>query len=153
MTDLFFHGTSKWATIRREGFQLEAPRRSDPGDFGWGIYLTKDAARARSYGEVICVVLDTGRLARIANPYFIKGLEPQKPQTPLEELYYSIAFANGEMQTIHSADRAQAAKNIRTQMMAAGYTGIMSKYGGSETVIFEPRIIIDAFDAFGNSLE
>lgn len=153
--DLFFHGTAAWEKIRREGFELEAPRRSDPGDFGWGIYVTKQVGRAKCYGDVICVVIKTGGLAHIENPYFINGLTQFKPRTPLEELYYNLAFENDEPLLFRRKTelRAQTARNIRQGMMQAGYTGITTKYSGCETVIFDPSIIVDAFDMEGNDLE
>lgn len=45
-----YHGARVKEEILRRGFDIEAPRVADPGDFGWGIYLTSDLNRARATG-------------------------------------------------------------------------------------------------------
>ena len=49
MTRTFYHGTSREqaAAMRIDGIDMSAPRKRDPGDFGWGFYLTGDLERAQ----------------------------------------------------------------------------------------------------------
>jgi len=53
-----FHATSDQAaeSILRGGFDLNVARSSDPGDFGWAIYLTGNLSRARALGTAIIEV-------------------------------------------------------------------------------------------------
>lgn len=63
---MYFHGTTPDLAdkILTEGFDLAAPRLSDPGDFGWGVYLTDHIERARGYGKgLLRVTVDTQQFA------------------------------------------------------------------------------------------
>lgn len=143
----FFHGTSEKnaESIERDGFDLDALRRSDPGDFGWGIYLTDSIHRARAYGSAVLeVAIKNGNFARISNPYFLEGTESTKPETDEEKLFYENAFdSDGNMLTIHG-DRIAAAKNISRAFILNGYDGIIggpSALGQIEVVVFQPKAI------------
>ena len=100
----FYHGTSKEraAEILERGVDLNAPRSHDPGDFGWGLYLTQNLVRAQQYGSVILEVdVDLECFAHVPNPYFIEKLVPTQPQTPPERLFYSLAFdGEGRMKRV-----------------------------------------------------
>jgi hypothetical protein len=144
----WYHGTTpaNAAKIRAEGFDVDAPRRSDPGDFGWGIYLTDRPSRARSYGrEVLAVTIDESRFARLPNPYFLKGLEQVEPRTAAEKLFYSAAFDDeGHMLTVSSPDRVGAAKAVTRAFLAKGYAGIIGgphTLGDLEVVVFDPSAV------------
>jgi hypothetical protein len=142
----FYHGTSEKnaESIERDGFDLEALRRSDPGDLGWGIYLTNSIHRARAYGSAVLeVVVQAGNFAKLPNPYFLKGMEELKPETDVEKLFYENAFdSDGNMLTIHG-DRVAAAKNISRAFILNGYDGIIGEVGPGqiEVVVFQPKAI------------
>lgn len=137
--DTWYHGTPRWQQILDDGVDIDAPKHSDPGDFGWGVYLTKRLTRARSYGKVFEVIIDTTNLALIPNPYFLAGLQTVIPNTPEEKLFYSLAFgSSGDMLTTTgtAAERIAASRKIQTAFLAAGYQGILSNYDGGEAVLF-----------------
>lgn len=141
----FYHGTSEEnaESIERDGFDLNALRRSDPGDLGWGIYLTNSIHRARAYGSAVLeVVINEGNFAKLPNPYFLKGMEETKPETDEEKLFYENAFEDGKMLTIHG-DRVAAAKNISRAFILNGYDGIIGRLGSGqiEVVVFQPKAI------------
>lgn len=142
---ILYHGTSKEkaASIMRSQFDFDARRSSDPGDFGWGVYLTAYKPRAKAYGEVVLeVVIDDSRLAYIPNPYFLEKLEEIKPVTPEEIKFYDLAFDdNLEMLTIHAVNREDVCKKIQKEFVLDGYTGIRSDYHGGEYVIFDSRAV------------
>lgn len=143
----WYHGTSgeDAARILRAGIDVERERRSDPGDFGWGVYLAHDPERARSYGPVVLEFLvEEAGLARIPNPYFVAGLDEVAPVTEAERRFHALAFApGGRMRTVQGrwAERVAASREIRDAFLAAGYAGIRSDYLGGETVIFDPSIV------------
>lgn len=148
--DTFLHGTSsaQAETILADGFDLEAQRRSDPGDFGWGVYLTDRASRARAYGErVLQVTIDPTRFARITNPYFLKGLEEVEPVTDVEKLFHGVAFRGGQMLVVKadSEERVAIARRIREAFIGAGYDGIIAgpdSNGQCEVVVFRTEAIV-----------
>lgn len=142
----FLHGTNadSVARILVEGFSLDVARRSDPGDFGWGIYLTDAPSRARCYGAVVLSVeIDDSRFARIKNPYFLEGLNEVQPVTPEEKLFHGVAFRDGSMLSVRASsddERIVIARRIRKVFVEAGYAGIIAgpdKRGQSEVVVFE----------------
>ena len=147
---IYFHGTgdSQATTILAEGFDIEAPRRSDPGDLGWGIYLTDSASRARAHGyQVLSVEVDTARYARITNPYFLKGFEEVEPETPEERLFHGVAFEGGQMLSVVADSlekRVAVARRIREVFLAAGFAGIIAgpdRMEQCEVVVFNPEAI------------
>jgi len=132
----------------KRGFDVEAPRNSDPGDFGWGIYLTDCLERARAYGDAVFEVdIDLSRFAAIPNPYFLKSVESgfvnTKPRTYDEVLFYNIAFnENGRMRTVVGDDRVDVAKEIRDSFLDHGYAGIVGNSGKNrEIVVFDSSAI------------
>lgn len=133
-----YHGSSAWEKILEVGFDLEHPRRSDPGDFGWGLYLSANPARARSYGKVLKVSLDPSRLAYISNPYFLDRFERVEPKTEEEKLFYGLVFDGDIMKTVNlpSDLRVAAAKLVRQVFLEKGYTGIRTSLDDEETVLF-----------------
>lgn len=155
----FFHGTRHAESILEQGFDLGAQRRTDPGDLGWGIYLTDTPARARAHGEALAVVVDDSRFARIKNPYFEENLKRVEPETDVEALFYDNAFdENGEMVTVRGEweERVAASKAVRAAFLRAGYQGIISgpdRRGQHEVVVFDPDSIhsIDRWHVFGGA--
>ena len=147
---MFFHGTgsAEAARILAGGFDLEAPRRSDPGDFGWGAYLTDQSSRARAYGEqVLRVEVGLRRFARIANPYFLDGLREVEPATPEERLFHGTAFRDGAMVSVKAdpGERAAVARRIGEAFKEAGYDGILAGPDGRgqrEAVVFNLGSIV-----------
>lgn len=144
-----FHGTStdSAAKVLAEGFDVDAERRSDPGDLGWGTYLTNRSARARAYGEVLEVEIDESRFARLPNPYFLDGLSEVEPETLVERVFHRLVFANGIMLTVKGSkeERVIVAKRIAEAFMTAGYAGIIAgpfRDGSIEVVIFDPSAVI-----------
>lgn len=138
-----YHGTDEASAARilSEGFDVDALRRSDPGDFGWGVYLTSSLPRARAYGSVVLEVeVDESRFARLPCPYFLDDFQRVEPETEVERLFYSVAFdAEGEMLTIHSPDREGVSKAVAKTFLEAGYDGLVTgpgRYGDLEVVVF-----------------
>lgn len=144
----YLHGTDARSAkvILTEGFSLETRRQSDPGDFGWGIYLTDAPSRARSYGsEVLRVTIATERYARIKNPYFLEGLREVEPQTAEEKLFHQTVFEGGKMLTVKGEDREGVARRVREVFMEAGYDGIIAgpdRQGQCEVVVFRTSSIL-----------
>jgi len=144
------HGTTSELAERilEEGFDLDAPRRSDPGDFGWGAYLTDEASRARSYGtKVLSVEVDVTRFARIKSPYFLDGFKEVEPTTSEEKLFHGVAFCDGSMMSVTAdhEERVAIAQRIRETFLAAGYGGIVAgpdKQGQCEVVVFDTTSIV-----------
>lgn len=152
MIQTWYHGTRAETAklILSKGVDTEAPKTSDPGDFGWGFYLTKRWARAKAYGEVVLSVgIDPGGLAYIANPYFFKGFKVTKPKTMEEHLFHQIAFApDGSMKTVTGdrRERVKVSRAIREAFLSAGYLGILSDYDGGEVVLFDDAAAIRVWE-------
>jgi hypothetical protein len=128
--------------ILSDGFDFGAVRRSDPGDFGWGLYLTRSLARARAIGsDVLIVMVDISRFARIPNPYFLSGTKEMVPHTEAERLFHRSAFRNGEMITVmgNEADRVAASKDLAEVFVRRGWGGIVTD--GDEVVVFDSGCI------------
>ncbi len=55
MTVAAYHATdpARVPAILDDGFRLDAPVRSDPGDFGRAVYFTTHAIRARAIGRAV----------------------------------------------------------------------------------------------------
>lgn len=146
MTTLY-HGTLCPNEILARGFDIDAPRRCDPGDFGWGVYLTSNIARAKGYGTVLAVEVDLSALALVPNPYF---LTPEggrlRSTSPMEELFYGYVFAEGPafMRTVNSRgeEREAHAKEVRKIFLTAGYKGIRTYTYDRETVVFDTTAIL-----------
>ncbi len=143
---IFYHGTSHLDEILTKGFDIDAPRRSDPGDFGWGTYLTKSRPRARAYGKVLQVHVDPTKLAHIQDPYFLHAGERTRPVTDLEKLFYELAFPDGpsSMKTVQGPTdaRVACAKIIREEFLSRGYSGITTSMDDCESVIFDHSAIL-----------
>jgi hypothetical protein len=139
-----YHGTSReaCALIWARGIENEPATRHEPGDFGMGLYLTSDVARARSYGACLLEFLvDTRHFAGIANPYFFVGGRAIWPTTRPERVFYSVVFDSlGRMKTVDKAysiaDRTRASARAREVMLAAGFSGILTRYQG-DAVVFD----------------
>jgi hypothetical protein len=160
----FYHGTTpeSAAKILASGFDLDAKKRHDSGDFGDGIYLTVDKTRAKHMGgpAILEVQVDLSRFAYIPNPYFTNKLEHVAPVGPVQEMFYTLAFDNnGNMATIHgdrtfvpieafpfkqvivNQTRKDVCKTIRESFLCNGFWGIHTEYRGLETVVFNTSTI------------
>jgi len=146
-----FHGTgaeeAKFILGAGFDFRPEAERRRDPGDFGWGVYLTNDLARAREMGEVVLVVvIDKRRFAHIPNPYFLRLGHEVEPMTDLEKLFHEIAFEGSEMLTCASTTpwerRVIVAQTLQREFLARGYVGIITETPDKETVMFSGKGVV-----------
>lgn len=144
MKNTWYHGSHQVTKILEDGFDIEAKRASDAGDFGWGIYLTKKKSRAKLYGHILEITIDPSRYAYIPNPYFTQSLRELKPQTDVEKIFYDLAFACTDkgivMLTLHdtaSTSREKVAKNIRRVFLDLGYAGIITDHAGGEAVVFD----------------
>jgi hypothetical protein len=141
---LLYHGTSSACADRilDEGFDADAKRRNDPGDFGWGVYLTDSPFRARAYGEAVLEVeIDEDRFARLPNPYFLDGLEEVEPETWAEKLFHSVAFRGDAMVTVKGPNRIEACKEVTRNFTLRGFAGIITgpdRDGNFEVVVFHP---------------
>ena len=148
-----YHGTSREraASILAGGVDLEAPRTRDPGDFGWGFYLTASISRARACGEVVLeVVVDTSTFAYLPYPYFLKrgSLTPVEPSTEAERLFHKTVFTLADdqwwrMTTVKGTaeEREHAARKVRTVFLAHGHAGIETPHDEGEVVVFDPTSI------------
>jgi hypothetical protein len=144
---MWYHGTPRWKDILDKGINIDAPKHSDPGDFGWGIYLTAKLIRAKIYGRVFIVEIDTSKMAYVSNPYFLDGLRRLAPVTAEEQLFYSLAYnEDGEMLTLQGTkeERIAAARRVQRGFLDAGYSGIVSDYDEGEAVLFESAPILSA---------
>jgi len=142
-----YHATSEKNApiIIDEGFDMMAIRSSDPGDYGWGVYLTDDLGRAKAHDKVILdVIISTKKLAYIPNPYFLENMKPVEPKTNVEKIFYAMAFdEDSNMMTVtgHDSARVFTAKEIRARFLSEGYMGIYTDYRGHEIVIFDENAI------------
>jgi hypothetical protein len=145
MIDKWYHGTRKWEKILSEGFDIEAERVSDPGDFGWGIYFVKPISRAKCHGTVLAAAIDITDCAFIDNPYFLKGTEAVVPRTFEEELFHSLVFEKDQMKTVSGEwnDRVFCSMRVREVFLREGYAGIRTNYMRGEMVVFDPDIILN----------
>jgi len=140
----FYHGSPYALDIARSGIDIGFRRTSDPGDFGWGFYLTNSLSRAKAYGQILRVTIDESRYARIPNPYFLNRLQILYPVTPEEHLFYDLAFdpVSGDMLTVTGPQREMVCKKIREVFLQRGYVGIITDLHDQETVVFDPESII-----------
>lgn len=140
-TMILYHGTTRERAdaIERDGLDPDATRRSDPGDFGMGIYLTARRSRAKAYGPAVFrVEVDPSKLARISRPYFLDGFKQVEPETPEERMFYAIAFDDrGEMLTVKGGNREAVSRAVARAFLRAGYTGIATEHSGGEVVVFD----------------
>jgi hypothetical protein len=145
----FFHGTFPGAArdIIEYGFDFEAERSSDPGDFGWGVYFSDSFIRARAYGRAVLEVeLDLTSFARLPNPYFLRGFDSVAPTTDVERLFYTLAFSGGEMLTVRGsrAEREETSRAIRESFLSLGFLGILTgpdERGEHAVVAFHPAAL------------
>jgi hypothetical protein len=137
---LWWHGTRAADAILAHGVDFAAGRASDPGDLGWGFYLSGSRARARCYGrQLLRVTIRPARFAYLPNPYFLDGMNSVAPTTDVERLFYAHAFESDDMKTCSARhDNEAAAKAVRDAFVAAGYAGIITPYEGGEAVVFTP---------------
>jgi len=136
----YLHGTHPDTAekVLADGFDVEVPRRSDPGDFGWGVYLTSKLSRAKSYGSTILEVeIDEVQFVRMTNPYFLDGLKSVEPSTFAEKLFHRIAFDGDTMLTVKDPppakpgfpepkSRVEVCKEIAQQFTIRGVAGIIA---------------------------
>jgi len=141
-----YHGTPNAGKILINGIDINHPRNSDPGDFGWGVYASGNLSRAKVYGDVFAVTIDESDYAYLENPYFLEGLKTVPPKTFEEKLFYSLAFdaRTNEMLTIVGTPRRREriAKFIRLSFLEHNYKGIITPHNGIEAVVFDPATIL-----------
>jgi len=121
---ILYHGTTPegMKKIPEEGFYLEAERTSDPGDFGWGIYLTGMPARAKSYGGRNVLRVEVN----FDNPLkFSSVSEAYKWRDPLVEKYGDTIHGIGNTWEEKIKSRGKIAKKWREELLRQGYDGIM----------------------------
>lgn len=158
--EIWYHGSPNLQRILDEGFDIDAPRIRDTGDFGWGIYLTTQVGRARYHGEstaILAVEIDIDNFAYIQNPYFLYGPTtfrgpkqrgPFLPVTYEEHLFFDTVYDltdNGHYvnRLIKGKQRKERAKLVRQVFMYAGYDGIITDIQEGEAVIFNTDAIIN----------
>jgi len=160
-TEIWYHGSPKLQQILDQGFDIDAPRIQDPGDFGWGIYLTTRVYRARYHSTedtILAVEIETDRFAYIQNPYFMYGLtsftRPGQrgqlfPETFEEHLFFDIAFeptdSGYEMALVRGKHREEKSKLVRQVFINEGYDGIITDHDGGEAVIFNADAIVNVW--------
>lgn len=110
------HGTTSEAAaaILEGGFRLDAERRSDPGDFGWGVYLTGWGPVARASGRAVVVA----------------EVELERPKTfgsKAAAYEWLRRLHDGALPTVQGSerDRVAASKQLRRRMLERGVDGIV----------------------------
>jgi len=148
-----YHGTSRERAtlILAAGVDLEASKTRDPGDFGWGFYLTACLSRARVCGEMVLeVAVDTSTFAYLPHPYFLKrgSFTPVEPTTEVERLFHDTVFTLVDNQwwrmgTVNGTaeERKRAARKVREVFLAHGHAGIETPHQDGEVVVFDPTSI------------
>jgi hypothetical protein len=138
MQETYWHGTTAAEAILALGVDFDAVRVSDPGDMGWGFYLTGEESRAKAYGsQILKVTIDPEKFAYLPNPYFLDGLKDIEPITDVEKLFHEVAFGvDGNMKTCSGYEKDKVARKICDTFIAAGFSGIITPYSGGEVVVF-----------------
>ncbi len=146
-----YHGTTsqRATSILATGVDMEAPRTRDPGDLGWGFYLTASISRARACGEVVLeVTVDASTFAYLPYPYFLDGLTRIEPTTEAERLFHETVFTLTkdqwwEMRTVKgsASERERVARKVRTVFLAHGHAGIKTPHDEGEIVVFDSASI------------
>jgi hypothetical protein len=150
---LYYHGSRTPQQLLLTGLvepeDEDASQKSDPGDFGWGFYVTADKERAANWGVVICVEVDLGRIAFIENPYTIgsnRAVATTRPALLFQSLVvgekgklgsYYMKTVNGSFQ-----ERSIAALQVRDAFLGLGLWGIRTALYDKEAVIFNPKAIV-----------
>lgn len=104
MEPLLYHGSKVKEEILRRGFDIEAPRVSDPGDFGWGIYLTSELSRAKAAAgkqNVLDVEVEFKNPLVLRAPYAINP-----PETPGDRFIAELRERFGD--TVHGLTTEEA---------------------------------------------
>ena len=121
---ILYHGTTSegMKKIPQEGFSLEAERTSDPGDFGWGVYLTGMPARAKAYGGINILRVEVD----FDNPLkFSSVSEAYKWRELLVQKYGDTIHGIGNTWEEKAKSRAEIAKRWREELLRQGYDGII----------------------------
>ena len=120
---LLYHGTSpiRLEKILEEGFSLEAERVSDPGDFGWAVYLTGSLSRAKAAGWKNVLQVEVN----LKNPLVFKT----------EKGAYSWFLRNMHSKYGNSIigpmdKRIESAKKYREVLMKEGYDSVVVELDG-----------------------
>lgn len=172
MKETWLHGTRKSDEILQSGMKVitELKKRTDPGDFGTGIYFTKNVARAAYHGSgrIFRCEIDMTNVAELENPY--RAFDEPKPDHA-SQLFRKLAFDTegfvlmaielqedvfekrtpGLMLTVSSYFpvewRHSFAQRIREGFLQNGYTGLVGRNISGledfqeELVVFDPKII------------
>ncbi|MAG24176.1 hypothetical protein CMI47_01225 [Candidatus Pacearchaeota archaeon] len=145
---LYYHGTTKKAAeeILAHGFSHAIERRRDPGDFGWGTYLTQMRERAENLGEAVLEVhVDTSSFEHITHPYFRDRNDLVWPQTDAQRIFFDMVMEPGgrRMKTVHGplASRREVALEIAQLFREQGIGGFTTGLEDGETVVFDLRAI------------
>lgn len=96
-----YHGSRAKEEILERGFDVEAPRVSNPGDFGWGIYLSGNPARARASGPVLEVEVCFEKPLVLESPYRI-----HPPETAGDKFIAELREKYGD--TVHGLTEEEA---------------------------------------------
>lgn len=127
---ILYHGTTPegMEKIPKEGFSLESARVSDPGDFGWGIYLTGPYARAKAIGGKNVLTVEVN----LDNPLrFSTMSDAYKWREALIEKYGDTIHGIGETFDEKLKNRFSSAKKWTEHLLKEGYDGI---------IIYDPKI-------------
>lgn len=164
-----YHGSQAKEEILKKGFDIEAPRVADPGDFGWGIYLTGDLSRAKATGgpkNVLDVQACFKKPLVLHSPYAVHEAETpgdkfidelrEKHGDPVHGLTDEEAIelhrqgkSPDEIADIGAQNRVKTSRKWAEEIQKAGYdAAIWEKpyYHGPieknfEVVIFDPQKI------------
>lgn len=153
----YYHESPFADIILKEGFSMEVERRSDPGDFGWGVYLWSTPHHMPK-GYTLEVDVDISRFAVIHDPYTPVNPYEIRHDTPDEALFRELAFGTNQwgnevMATIHPIikngeewSRERTCKNIRDTFLKRGVQGFITYHDHrsiEEIVLFDLSTIKD----------
>lgn len=156
MSELWYHATDRSSalSIIADGVRLDLDHKRDPGDFGWGFYLTRDKRRASAIDRVLLQVeFQRDQCVYLENPYFMRDGRTFRPGTYIELLFHRLCFLERHrldtrnepqvMGTVHGTpqERTVVAKAIRGAFLLRGFRGIVTGHAGGEAVIFDPDIL------------
>ena len=119
-----YHGTTfeGMKAIIERGFKLEAERRSDPGDFGWGIYLTGHLSRAKAIGGKYVLEVEV----ELKNPLVFKSISEAYKFADEMALKLGITIhGKGNTPEERFQDRVKNSKKWREYFLRQGYDGII----------------------------
>ncbi len=133
-----YHATSKENAVKilAEGFDLNAKRTADPGDFGWGFYSTCYLPRARGIGGIVLTV----------DVPLIRPLRFQTMADAYAWLDTKQEVMGGDTVRGHTEERIACSKKLREHCLEQGIDGLIIDdrgHRGYEVVSYQRMLLVD----------